>query len=207
MTTITSLARALHLFVCILTLLLTENAPEKAKFGKYFTKRSPEMLLVFCSSVPCEQAGQWDVYSFFNVSDVNVSWCSPRSIYLQGRLGRECTRGSQNRTHLIKLAPNLSASMVFGGGSHHSQTLFFQQKQSLKHMVELKQERGDSQPCAPQPLGKHKKSNTVSPLFTANRTKNSTKIKPNKARNSLEICILVFFSFEKRRSEVCENTL
>lgn len=151
----------LGLFICLcafLTLLLTENAPEKAKFGKYFTKRSPEMLLVFCSSVPCEQAGEWDVYSLFNASDVNVTWCSPRSTCLHGRLGGECTRGSQNRTHLIKLAPNVSALMVYGVESHHSQTVqtsFFQQKQSLKHMVELKWVGGDSHPCATQPLGKH----------------------------------------------------
>lgn len=46
-------------FICLcafLTLLLTGNAPEKARFGKPFTKRSPRCCL--CSAPPCPVSRQ-----------------------------------------------------------------------------------------------------------------------------------------------------
>lgn len=109
-----------------LTLLLTENAPEKAKFGKYFTKRSPEVLLVLCSSTSCEQTGQWDVLT------LQCLRCKCQLMLSQEYLlAKQTGRGVHNR--LSKQNPsnttNLSASMVYGGESHHSQTVqtpFFQ---------------------------------------------------------------------------------
>lgn len=151
MTHIAPLAGALHLFVCIFNPSAYWKCSWIGQVWKTFYKKEP-----WDAACVLLLHALWADRAVRHVLTLQGLRCKCQLMLSQEYLpakqtGRRVYKRLSKQNHPIKPAPNLSASMVHGGESHHSQTIqapVFLQKQSLQHMVELKQVGGDSHPCA-----------------------------------------------------------